>query len=227
MSEEPSMIQTLMQLPLFHGVSYELMHEAIEHLILDFSQYEAGYHLIKTGDPCAELSVIIEGEARVVRSMCGGKMLMSQRVGAGTMLMADRLMGLYTNYDADVYAGSRLSLMKIGKQDFLRLLGSHQIFLYNYLNYLSFKAQIRAGVIVTDTDSDKLQALLRKLWIGLGERRALSTTYNTHIEFLSAHTGMEREQLLHRMAELIKTDNADLRLSDNGSLRLTLFTRPD
>lgn len=214
-----------MQLPLFKGVSDTLMRDIIEKVPLEFQQYREGEQVAKAGDQCTHIYQIISGKASVSRDIFEGRLNMVQVLGSASVLMPDRLMGIDNRFDAAISAASPLSILCLSKARYLDLLEKDRIFLVNYLNYLNYKAQMRSAVI-SNFRCAPVSVLLSELWHGLGERRAISTSFTTTLQGLEWITGLQADELRSQLIEMADSQEAEISLTNN-QLKVTLTVRPD
>lgn len=70
-----------------------------------------------------------------------GRFRISQVLSAPAAVSPDFLFGTSTLYPGDVTAQGTVSIVQLSKADYIRILNSDEIFLFNYLNYLSMNAQ--------------------------------------------------------------------------------------
>jgi len=141
------MYVTIMDLPLFKGIGKEHVSNFLEKTDLEFAKFRTGEKLYAAGDPCTQLKYIISGKVRFDHSLFANKCTLSEVLGAGTVIGADRLFGMNTSYQNTATAENDVSIMTFSKEKYLNLLQSDEIYLFNYLNYLSLKAQRSADSV--------------------------------------------------------------------------------
>lgn len=73
-----SMFQTLMQMPLFHGVSYNKLSEILGKHRFHFLKYTDNERIISAGDLCTHLSTVVSGKVRMTISNADGHVKVSQ-----------------------------------------------------------------------------------------------------------------------------------------------------
>ena len=148
------MYENLLTLPLFKGVSYSRMSEIVGKTKLSFLKYSPGETLIRAGEPCRFLKFIIGGSARLTISNINDRFRVHQTLTAPAAISPDFLFGRDTLYPADARAIDSLSVMQVAKADFITLLQSDEIILFNYLNTISTNAQKAIdGVVALTTDA--------------------------------------------------------------------------
>lgn len=219
------MYETIMSLPLFKGTSNDDISSFIEKVPVEFINAEAGDHIISQGEPGTHILFLLDGSVVVNHDLYGGDIIMSQCLSGGSVFMPENLFGLHTECSATVTAHTSCSLMKLKKAEYLSLLGMNRIFLINYLNYLSYKCQIRACVL-SEFHQSSIQDFFRSLWYGLGERRAIYTEFRANVSSLQIITGAGREQILRQINEIVDSAEYLCTLHDNTVI-LRLDGRPE
>lgn len=137
-----SMFQTLMQMPLFHGVSYNKLSEIIGKHRFHFLKYANGENIIEAGAPCSHLTALVSGKAKMTLKCNDGRVEVFQTLEAPEPIAPDFLFGRTTRYPATVSAIGPCGIMKIEKNEYLDIINSDNVFLFNLLNLLSMKAQM-------------------------------------------------------------------------------------
>ena len=84
---------------------------------------------------------VICGSVRVIAANPDGRFKVSQTLVAPDVIAPDFLFGRATRYPVTAIANETAGLVQIGKQDFIDILNSDPVFLYNFLNTLSMNAQ--------------------------------------------------------------------------------------
>ena len=148
------MYKTLMALPLFSGVSYSKMSEVIGAIKFHFLKYLEGEQIVAAGEPCTHIKFIITGSTRLSIVNADGRFRVSQTLSAPEVIAPDFLFGRATNYPCTVTALEPTGIVQIAKQDYVKILNSDPIFLFNFLNILSMNAQKAIdGVLALTTGS--------------------------------------------------------------------------
>lgn len=136
-----SMYDILLALPLFKGVSRERLSGIIEKNRFHFLKYPAGETIVHAGDLCDHVQFVISGKARVSMADQNDRIRVSQTIVGPEVLVPDFLFGKKTFYPCEITAQETCGILQIQKQDYLNILNSDNIFLFNYLNYISMDAQ--------------------------------------------------------------------------------------
>lgn len=146
------MFDILMGLPLFKGVSKEQMEKTVGSAKFHFLKYLPGATIFKAGTQCTDLAFIISGTVRISINNPDGRFSVGQSIAAQDVISPDFLFGRVTTYPGDVTAVDTVSLLLIPKNDYVKILLSDQVFLFNYLNLLSMNAQKAVeGILAVST----------------------------------------------------------------------------
>jgi CRP-like cAMP-binding protein len=135
------MFDLLMCLPLFRGVSHERISEVVGTAKFHFLKYPEGEYIVKAGEPCTHIKFIISGSVRMTISNADGRFAVSQTLVAPDVISPDFLFGHATDYPSTAVALEPVSILQIAKNDYLKILSSDPVFMYNILNMLSMNAQ--------------------------------------------------------------------------------------
>lgn len=136
-----SMYEILMGLPLFQGVSHNRISELIEKIKFHFLKYLNNDKILDSGDPCCSLKFLISGSVRLETKNLNKRLKVSQTISAPNVIGAEYLFGRTTNLPYSVSAAPDAGILQIEKADYLTILKSDIVFLFNMLNYLSAHSQ--------------------------------------------------------------------------------------
>ena len=136
-----NMFEQLMNLPLFQGVSHEHLENLIEKLPFHFLKFNDGDRIIQAREECTHLRFIVSGTVRAVTASEVSRFSVSQRVDAPNVIGPNYLFGRHTHYPYDVYAVGTTGILQLRKCDYMTILQSDEVFLFNILNYLSHLSQ--------------------------------------------------------------------------------------
>ena len=136
-----SMFELLMNLPLFRGASHTRLAQTVGEAKFHFLKYPAGETIIRAGDSCTHLTFVISGSVRSTIVNNTGRFAVGQTLTAPAVIAPDFLFGRTTSYPCTVDALETTGILKISKSDYIRILYSDQVYMFNYLNTLSVNAQ--------------------------------------------------------------------------------------
>ena len=135
--QNTSMFDTLLELPLFRGVSREKMSETVGVSKFHFLKLASGKELVRCGIQSEHLLFVLSGSIGLTRTSSDGTVTVSQTITGPDVIGPEYLFGRVNYYPFTATAKTDASILEIEKRDFLNILGLDQIFLLNYLNYLS------------------------------------------------------------------------------------------
>lgn len=135
------MYQQLMQLPLFQGVSTEKITALVEKLPFHFLKFRNGEQVFATGDPCTHIKFIVSGQVRLETPFPKLRITMHQTVSNPHVLAAEYLFGRDTAYPYTAISDGACGILQLRKSDYIKMITSDKVFLFNILNYLSSGSQ--------------------------------------------------------------------------------------
>lgn len=136
-----SMFELLMDLPLFKGVSINTISQVVGEAKFHFLKYPSAEVIIREREACTHLTFVISGSVRLTTVNANGRFAVGQTLKAPAVISPDFLYGKVTSYPCTVTAIDNVSILKISKSDYARILTTDPVFLFNYLNMLSVNAQ--------------------------------------------------------------------------------------
>lgn len=154
-----SMYQQLMQLPLFQGVSAEKITELVEKLPFHFLKFRNGEQIFAPGDPCTHMRFIVSGKVRLDVSFANLRVTLSQTLETPHVIAADYLFGKETTYPFTAVASGPCGILQLRKSDYIKMLNSDKVFLFNILNYLSTGSQRNVSSLLMAKDGSVIERL--------------------------------------------------------------------
>lgn len=135
------MYEMIMDLPLFKGVSKGQVSQFLEKTNVDFLNYESGETIIEEGDEVTMVKFVVSGAIRITYALGTLPMEIIETCRAGSVLGADRLYGISTDYPYKGVAIEKTSIMQFSKEQYVNLLLADRIYMINFFNFLSLRAQ--------------------------------------------------------------------------------------
>lgn len=136
-----SMYDTLLELPLFKGVSREKISEIAGKSKFHFLKFKPDEEIVRVGDICDSITFVVSGAVRTLMLNPDTLISVSQTLYGPDVIMPDFMFGRVTNYPCTVRAITNVSILQVEKSDYMNILATDPIFLLNYVNYLSMNAQ--------------------------------------------------------------------------------------
>lgn len=196
-----SMYEILMDLPLFKGVSYTKISEVIETTKFHFLKYTPGETIVTAGETCTHVKFIISGSARMIISNSTSRFKVSQTLNAPEVIAPSYLFGPNTHYPGTVTAIEPTGILQFSKNDYMKILNSDPIFLYNFLNILSMSAQKSVdGVLALTTGS--LEERIALWIVALTQRDATDIVLSCRTRDLYSLFGVQRSSFISTLEDL-------------------------
>ena len=136
-----SMYETIMDLPLFKGISVEKLSLMLEKTRVEFLNFVDQEIIAEPENRVKAIDFILKGQVCRETTLEASGIIIKEYMGEGAVIGGTKLYGISTNYDSRITSEGKTSVMRISKDQYLNILTSDNIFLINYLNYLSAAAQ--------------------------------------------------------------------------------------
>lgn len=222
------MLEQLMELPLFRGASISRMSKTVGESKFHFLKYPAGETFLSVGDKCEHVTFILNGRVRATIEKNNGRFAVSQTLTAPTIISPDFLFGRITSYPFTARAIDSVSIIQISKSDFIKILDSDHVFLFNFLNMLSVDGQKGIGGILALTTAEVDQRIA--YWISaLTQPDATDIVLSCRRRDLCSLFSVQRntfETALESMEQkgILEYDVKELRILDRRKLMALLDT---
>lgn len=217
-----SMYQQLMQLPLFQGVSTEKITELVEKLPFHFLKYRSGEQIVAAGDPCTHIRFIVSGKVRLETSASRLKVSLEQIMSTPNVLAPDYLFGRDTAYPFSAFAEGPCGILQLVKGDYIKMINTDKVFLFNILNFLSSGSQRGAAMALAARDGsvEERLAMLMNVLVVTG---ATDIVLKFKQKDLCTLLGTQRTTLvsmLDRLSEqeILEYDSSEMRILDMDGL---------
>ncbi|MGN0213587.1 MAG: Crp/Fnr family transcriptional regulator [Muribaculaceae bacterium] len=146
-----SIFDTLMALPLFQGVSRLKLSELVEKVPFHFKKYHDGNTIISAGDKCNSLCFLVSGQARIDIPCQNRKIHIIETISAPNVIGPEYLFGKTTAYPFSMSAHGMCGTLQVAKSDYINMLQSDKVFLFNILNILSRNNQLSTSSMLSIT----------------------------------------------------------------------------
>ena len=138
-----------MQLPLFQGVSTEKITELVEKLPFHFLKFRSGEQILAAGDTCTHVKFIVSGRVRLDIPCTHLKVSLRQTLSTPHVLAAECLFGRDTVYPYTAVADGACGILQLLKSDYIKMINTDKVFLFNILNYLSTGSQRSISSVIS------------------------------------------------------------------------------
>ena len=192
------MYQQLMELPLFQGVSTEKITALVEKLPFHFLKFHNGDQIFAAGDQCSHIRFIVSGQVRIETLWSLLRVSMNQTLSAPHVLAAECLFGRRTVYPYTAVAHGSCGILQLLKSDYIKMVSSDKVFLFNILNYLSSGSQRNTASLLATRDGsvpERLAVLMDMLVVN----GASDVTLRYKQKDLSALLGTQRTTIIASM----------------------------
>lgn len=216
------MYDILLELPLFKGVSRERISEIVGTAKFHFLKYLEGETVVTAGEPCTHIKFIISGSARFSVVNADGRFRVSETLTAPEVISPEFLFGRVTSYPCTGVALEPTGILQISKSDYMRILNSDDIFLYNFLNILSVNAQNPVeGVLALTTGS--IEERIAFWIVSLTQRGGTDIALTCRQRDLYSLFGVQRTSFLSTLESLkqrgvIDYDQTEIRINSRRAL---------
>lgn len=137
-----SIYDSLLQLPLFKGLTIESFNEIIEKYRFEFLSYNKDSVIINAGEECNCFKFVISGSVRSELINDKVKIKIYETISAPNDIISNYAVGNNIFPISVVATDDNTGILAIDKQDFLSIMQEHRVVMLNYLILLSRKSQI-------------------------------------------------------------------------------------
>lgn len=198
-----SIFDILADIPLFRGVTHERIAQIVGTARFHFLKYSAGDTIVSAGEACTHVLFVIAGKVRVTISNPDDRFHISQILAAPDVVSPDFMFGSSTVYPGTVVAEENVSLVRVSKSDYVKILSSDDIFLFNFLNYLSMNAQKSVeGVLAMTTGS--IEERLAMWVVAMTQPTARDITIVCKHRDLYSMLGVQRSSYMAAIERLVE-----------------------
>ena len=136
-----SMYDTLLELPLFQGLTKENITSIIEKVKMGFHKFEPKQSIAIQDERCNSLKFILEGNVAITSTDEKYNFKIEEQISGPYIIEPYSLFGMHTKYHASYSAIDEVETLNIDKSYILTNLCKYEIFNLNYLNIISNRAQ--------------------------------------------------------------------------------------
>lgn len=148
------MFTKIRNIPIFYGISHDQVSEFIERSAMMLHTYKAGTQLYHALEECNNIDIVIDGQLSLRSKRQDDNIVLEQTLGFGFALGLDLIFGFMRRYPYSVTAAEDVTVIKISKSDFTRLISENKVIELNYLNYLSLKGHVPLITLLASRDSN-------------------------------------------------------------------------
>ena len=198
-----SMYETIMELPLFKGVSHDKISELIETTKFHFLKYGNGETIIESGETCTHLRFLVSGSIVRRTANTNRKVVVSEIIDAPDVIGPECLFGIDTTYPFTVTAQGECGILQIDKADYINILQNDKLFIFNILNMLSRNHQKNIQAVLS-LSSGSVAERLAFIVLSLTQRGSRELKVEFRQKDMCAMLGVQRTSLMNSLNTLAK-----------------------
>lgn len=134
----------LLRLPLFQGIDRDELEAMASKIRFDFQKYDEGAWIARENDRCATLTLVMTGSVEAEAISADHSYSLRELIDAPCAIEPERIFGLRQHLARGYRATTPCNVLRLQKDDVLRLCAQSLVFELNVLNTISTSAQ-RAG----------------------------------------------------------------------------------
>lgn len=134
----------LLRLPFFQGIDRDEQEAMASKIRFDFQKYDEGAWIARENDRCATLTLVMTGSVEAEAISADHSYSLREQIDAPCAIEPERIFGLRQHLARGYRATTPCNVLRLQKDDVLRLCAQSLVFELNVLNTISTSAQ-RAG----------------------------------------------------------------------------------
>lgn len=196
------MIPTLINNPLFRGITPERLSADLEAINFHTRSYKKGEILARQGDVCNRLVILAKGSVRGEMIDYSGRLIKVEDIAAPRALAPLFLFGEENRFPVEVTANEPTEVIELPKSSVLNLFRKNEQFLENYMNLSANYARTLSDKLFFmsfKTIRQKLASYLLRLH---KQQQQLHITLDRSQQELSDYFGVSRPSLARELAHM-------------------------
>ncbi|WP_195471995.1 MULTISPECIES: Crp/Fnr family transcriptional regulator [Bacteroides] len=196
------MIPTLVNNPLFRGITPERLLADLEEISFHTRSYKKGEILAQQGDVCNRLVILTKGSVRGEMIDYSGRLIKVEDITAPRAIAPLFLFGEQNRYPVEVTANEPTEVIELPKSSVLSLFRKNEQFLENYMNLSANYARTLSDKLFFmsfKTIRQKLASYLLRLY---KQQQQAHITLDRSQQELSDYFGVSRPSLARELAHM-------------------------
>ena len=196
------MIPTLVNNPLFRGITPERLLADLEEISFHTRSYKKGEILARQGDVCNRLVILTKGSVRGEMIDYSGRLIKVEDITAPKAIAPLFLFGEQNRYPVEVTANEPTEVIELPKPSVLSLFRKNEQFLENYMNLSANYARTLSDKLFFmsfKTIRQKLASYLLRLY---KQQQQTHITLDRSQQELSDYFGVSRPSLARELAHM-------------------------
>jgi CRP-like cAMP-binding protein len=141
MNHQLQLYDQLLQFPLFQGMSHDDLAQVAGHTKFDFQKLAAQRTIVADGNPCTHLNFLLSGNIIAVSSADDHSYTMNEQLAAPYILQPEAIFGYHQRYTHTFLSETPVSLLRLEREEVVRLSNQFLVFRINLLNIFATRAQ--------------------------------------------------------------------------------------
>lgn len=141
MNYELQLFDQLLQFPLFQGMSREDLVQVAGHTKFDFLKHAAQRIIVSEGEPCNHLYFLLSGAITAESRSDDHSYTLIEQLSAPCILQPEAIFGYHQRYTHTFQTQMPVSLLRLDRQEVVRLSDQFLVFRINLLNLFATRAQ--------------------------------------------------------------------------------------
>ncbi len=221
------MYETLLDSSVFKGISTDDISDIINKVHYQVKKYKKDDLIALGDDTCNHLIIIVKGSVRGEMIDFSGKTIKIEDIEAPKSIASAFLFGKNNKFPVDITANNDVELLFINKDSVIKLLQSNVIFLSNYLNTISNRAQFLANKIKF-LSFKTIKGKIAYYILQLSEKKLRTVTLPKSQNEIAKLFGVERPSFARAIGELekegiIEADRRNITIIDKEKLNRLLL----
>ena len=196
------MIPTLVNNPLFRGITPERLLADLEEISFHTRSYKKGEILAQQGAVCNRLVILTKGSVRGEMIDYSGRLIKVEDITAPRAIAPLFLFGEQNRYPVEVTANEPTEVIELPKPSVLSLFRKNELFLENYMNLSANYARTLSDKLFFmsfKTIRQKLASYLLRLY---KQQQQTHITLDRSQQELSDYFGVSRPSLARELAHM-------------------------
>ena len=193
------MIPTLVNNPLFRGITPERLLADLEEISFHTRSYKKGEILARQGDVCNRLVILTKGSVRGEMIDYSGRLIKVEDITAPKAIAPLFLFGEQNRYPVEVTANEPTEVIELPKPSVLSLFRKNEQFLENYMNLSANYARTLSDKLFFMSFKTIRQKLASNLY---KQQQQTHITLDRSQQELSDYFGVSRPSLARELAHM-------------------------
>lgn len=131
----------LLRLPLFTGMSLDELQRIMSKAKIDFGKVAEGNVVVRRGEKCSRLLIIIDGDVESVAEADDGSYSVTETLHAPVIIQQESIFGRFQEFTRTVIAKTKVNTITLDKSEIQSLISKSMVFRLNMLGTFSTALQ--------------------------------------------------------------------------------------